>query len=277
MEEMNQEATTEATPSEEGQVTEAAQTEPEGDVSSSPQSEGQTEFPTGKTVPHDDGQDAKINYEDLRKQYDTINKSYAELRREFTRRTQYESELQKRLDSLTDTINKATEEPINPEQFFKDLQAKGPKAFEPLWAKREEALKSEFSKVLEQEQGERINMQYQMGKLTRRMDNDNYPDFRELEPVMAQLAQDESVPLDLSRTPDEVLDTLYKLAKNLNADNAVKKARELGRNEAESQAAKEADASVAAGGKTGSTTNPADIKDINKLRQYFVNQIGEAE
>jgi len=276
MEEMNQEATTDVTP-EEGQVAEAAKTEPEGDVSSSTVVDEQPVKATDKPVAKNEGQDAQISYDALIEKYDAITKNYGELRKEFTRRTQYESELQKKIDALTSTINKATEEPINPEQFFKDLQTQGPKAFEPLWAKRETALRDEFSKVLEQEQTQRVTMEYKMGKILRRMDNANYPDFAELEPVMAELASDESVPLDMSRTPDEVLDTLYKLAKNLNADNAVKKAREVGRQEAESQAAKEANASVAAGGKTGSVTNPADIKDINKLRQYFVNQIGEGE
>lgn len=276
MEEMN-EATTDVTPSDDGQVTEAAQTESQDYVSSSPVDEAQSQTPTDNSVAQETGWDAKTSYEDLRKQYDTITKSYGELRKEFTRRTQYESELQKKIDSLTQVINKATEEPINPEQFFKDLQTQGPKALEPLWAKREEALKQEYVKELEQERNERIGMQYQLAKFTRRQDVENYPDFQQLEPIMAQLAADESVPLDMTRTPDEVLDTLYKLARNLNADKAVKQARDIGRQEADAQSAKEANASVAGGGKAGPVTDPSKIDDIGEMRKFFVNQIGESE
>lgn len=221
--------------------------------------------------------DARTSYEALQKNYDQVSKSYNELRREFTRRTQNESDLQKKIDSLTEVINKATETPIDPKQFFNDLQTQGPKAFQPILQKEIEAVKSEYEKAREADQEAIQTMQFELGKLSRRADSANYPDFQKLEPMMAELVADEKVSLDFSQGSGAVLDTLYKLARSLNADQAIKEAKESGKREADSQAAKEAGAKVAGGGKTGSPTNPDNVNDINELRRMYVAQLGEAE
>ena len=73
-----------------------------------------------------------------------VRKSYEELRKEFTRRTQNESQLKKQyadslmqLQSLQEShkqlaqmIQQATKKPIDPEQFIADLQKQGPAALD---------------------------------------------------------------------------------------------------------------------------------------------------
>jgi len=272
--------TNEAASAIEEQSAESSQTPVENtqaDVSSSSGAETSAKSPTSKTEAPTPEWDAKTSYESLQKNYDQVSKSYNELRREFTRRTQNESDLQKKIDSLTTMINKATETPIDPKQFFNDLQTQGPKAFESIFSKRETALKEEFEQARMQDQEAISTLQFEVGKMARRADTTNYPDFQQLEPIMAELVADEKVSLDFSQGAGVVLDTLYKLARSLNADKAVQDARALGKKEADAQSAKEASAKVAGGGKTGSVTNPDDVKDINELRRLYVSQLGEAD
>lgn len=268
------------TASEIEQPVEASQT-PEGNptdgVSSSSGTEVAVQSPTDKAAKTATEWDAKTSYESLQKNHEQISKSYNELRREFTRRTQSESELQRKLDSLTDMFAKATETPIDPKQFFNDLQTQGPKAFDSLLSKREAAIKAEFEKAREADQEAMQTMQFELGKFTRRADPGNYPDFQKLEPKMAELVADNSVSLDFSQGAGAVLDTLYKLARSLNADQAIKQAKMSGKAEADAQAAKEANATIAGGGKAGSPTDPNSITDINELRKLYVANLGEAE
>lgn len=262
------------------QTAESSQTPAENtqvDVSSNTGTDDSAQPPTSKPGEPAPVWDAKTSYDALQKHNDQINKNYNELRREFTRRTQNESDLQKKLDSLTTMINKATETPIDPKQFFNDLQTQGPKAFDSIFAKREEAMRSEFEKSRLDDQTARSQLSFEVGKLVRRADVKNYPDFQQLEPVMADLVADEKVSLDFSQGESAVLDTLYKLARSLNADKAVTDARALGQKEADALTAKEAGAKVAGGGKTGTVTGPDDVKDINVLRKMYVANLGETD
>lgn len=271
--------TNEVTP-EEGQVAESGKTDagiPTADVSSNSGAEEAIQSPADKIAEPTPEWDAKTSYDALQKNYDQVNQSYAELRKEFTRRTQNEADLQRKIDNLTSIINKATEKPIDPKQFFNDLQTQGPKAFDQIFAKREAALKEEFEKQRMADNEAITQMQFETGKLARRADSVNYPDFQKLEPVMAQLVADERISLNMDEGAGAVLDTLYKLAKNMNADKAIQEARSIGRQEADAQAAKEANARVAGGGKAGPVTNPDQIKDIKELRKLYVAQLGEGE
>jgi len=272
-----QDPTNEVTSPEE-QVTESGQPEAEiqAEVSSNSGAEEAVETPTNNAVETEPEWDAKTSYDALQKNYDQVNHSYAELRKEFTRRTQSESELQRKLDNLTETISKATEVPIDPKQFFHDLQTQGPKAIDSLFAKREAALKADFEQQRMADQEAITQMQFETGKLARRADAANYPDFQQLEPVMAKLVADEKLSLDMSEGAGAVLDTLYKLAKNMNADKAIKKARDIGRQEADVQAAKEANARVAGGGKAGPIADPSKIS-LAELRARMIAEHGLAD
>jgi len=262
----------------EEQVAESGKTEaePQAEVSSNSGVADPVQTPTDKTVEPAPEWDAKKSYEESQKETEQLKESYAELRREFTRRTQNESELQRKLDNLTETINTATEKPIDPKQFFTDLQTHGPKAFDPIFAKREAALKADFDKQHVADQEAITQMQFETGKLMRRADTQNYPDFQTLEQTMAKLVADEKISLNMDEGAGAVLDTLYKLAKNMNADKAIEKARAIGRNEADAQTAKEANARVAGGGKAGPIADPDKIP-LAELRARIIAERGIAD
>jgi len=257
----------------EGQAAESVKPGVETNVDTSANEQSvaqQPKVPTDTVVSTTPAFDAKTSY-------DTLQKSYSELRREFTRRTQHESELQKKLDNLAQTLAKATETPIDPQQFLRDLQTQPDKALEPLLMKHTEGIKSEYAQKME-EMSQRLSLsEFRAERLARIGDSESYPDFKKLEPLMKQLADDENTPLDFNREPGEIIDALYKLARTLSMESAIQEAKSIGKKEAEAQLVKEAATSVATGGKSGGPTNPSEIKDLSKLRQYYVNQIGEAE
>lgn len=222
--------------------------------------------------------DPQTSYGDLKSQYETINKSYAELRREFTRRSQYEAELKKQIEGLSKAFATATQKEISPEEFMKSLQTQGVKAFEPLREQWTKELNDNHNKALEELRNDNTTLKTNFEVMRRQLDSKNYPDFVELMPVMNEIGASENCPVDWGN-PDIglIYDTLYKLARNFKAEESVRKAHGLGLKQGEAQAAKEASTAVATGGKAGSLSNPAEIKDLKKLREYFVSQLGEAE
>lgn len=275
--EEEQQPTNEATSPEE-QVVESGQPEAEtqAEVSSNEGAVEAVENPADSTAEAEPSWDAKTSYDALQKNYDQVNQSYAELRREFTRRTQNEADLQKKLDNLTDTINKATEKPIDPKQFFNDLQTQGPKAFDPILQKHEATIRKEYDARLQEQDGAISNLQFENAKLIMAADGTNYPDFDKLQPAMAKVVEDNKVVLPWEEGAMAVMRAVYNHAKNLNADKAIKEAKEIGRREEEARAAKEANARVAGGGKAGPVADP-DKMSVDELRARFVAEIGEAE
>jgi len=221
--------------------------------------------------------DPQTNYESLKQQYESLGKNYSELRKEFTRRSQAESELKKQIEALTKSVSTATKKEISPEEFISALQTQGIKALDPLKEQWRNEIKEEYDKALAETKESSTRQAYELEVLKRQLDTKNYPDFATLRPIMADIADSENCPINLDQPINVVIDSLYKYARSLNAENSVKQAREMGRKEADLQAAKEAGSAVAAGGKAGSATNPAEIKDLKKLREYFVSQLGEAE
>jgi uncharacterized protein (DUF2267 family) len=232
---------------------------------------------TDNVQPASVGSDPRTSYESLVKELGTINKSYGDLRKEFTRRTQYESELKKQIDTLSKAFAEATKEEISPEDFIKAIQTQGVKAFHPLKDQWTKEIREEYDKSLTEEKNARMSLQTNFEIMRREMDSSNYPDFAQLKDAMNDIANSDNCPVDWSQDTGVVLDTLYKLARSYSMENAIREAKSIGSKEAEAKIAKESATAVAPGGKSGGPTNPTDIKDLSKLRQYFVSQIGEAE
>ena len=236
------------------------------------------EIPAQKTEAVSSVFDAQKNYDVLRSEFEKVSKNYSELRKEFTRRTQNESELQKKMDSLLETISKATETPINPEQFIRDLQTQGPKALEPHFKKWVEPIKIEYDKALEEKDNHIFALQRDFTLARMRTDSSNYPDFTKLETVMKEIAEDDNCPVDFDKPVNEIYHALYKLAKDRSAEQAVKLAHEEGKKDAELQLAKEAKTTVAGGGKTGGTTVPNwDKMSADKMRDVVAQLHGIAD
>jgi hypothetical protein len=221
--------------------------------------------------------DPRTSYDGLKTQFETLNKSYAELRKFSTQQSQGYAALKKQLEDLTHVFKEATKEEISPEDFMKALQTQGVKAFDPLKQQWTGEVKSEYDKVIEQIQTERTNDRVLIEDMRRQIDSATYPDYAKLKPLMNDIANSEQCPIDWSQDISVIYDTLYKLAKAVSAESAMKEAHAQGLKEAEAKIAREAGTAVATGGKAASVSNPADIKDLGKLREYFVAQLGEAE
>jgi hypothetical protein len=225
------------------------------------------------------GFNAQTSYESLQSELAKQTKAYNEIRKEFTRRTQHESELQKKLDQVYDTLAKATETPIDPEQFIRDLRTQGPKAFEPHFSKWVEPMKAEHNKQIEERDARALKLETNFELLRRRTDAESYPDFKQLEPIMAEIAESDNCPVNWNLGVSECYDLLYKLAKDRSAEKAVKIAHQAGKQEAEKELVKEAKTAVTGGGKTAGTTVPNldNEKDISKLRELVIQLHGVAD
>lgn len=245
--------------------------------SSAASPEGAVQSPTDNTANTEPAFDPRQSYDGLKSQFENLNKSYSEIRRAYTQSTQGYSDLKKQMDQMVKALSEATKEEISPEDFMKSLQSQGVKAFDPLRQQWTTEVKSEYEKALEERDTQITQIQTQFEVMRRELDQTNYPDFAKLKPVMNELANSENCPVDFNQPVGVIYDALYKLAKTLSAENAVKEAHSRGVKDAQANLAKEAGTAVATGGKAGSINNPADIKDLKKMREYFVSQIGEAD
>lgn len=213
--------------------------------------------------------DPKTSYDSLVKQLESVNKNYGNLRSEYTRRTQYESQLKAQLDNLHKAFTEATKQEISPEEFMKSLQTQGVKAFDPLRAEWTKELKTEHEKALEARDQEITSLKTNFEIMRREIDATNYPDFAKLKPVMNEIASSENCPVDWNQDVGVIYDTLYKLARDLKAEESVKQAHQLGKQQADAQAAKEAGSAVAAGGKTNTTGLDTRQMSAEQIKKHF--------
>lgn len=213
--------------------------------------------------------DPRTSYDSLVKQLEAVNKNYGNLRSEYTRRTQYEAQLKAQIDSIQKAFAEATKQEVSPEEFMKSLQTQGIKAFDPLRQEWQKEWQTEHEKELEARDQKITSLETNFEIMRRELDAANYPDFAKLKPVMNEIASAENCPVDWNQPVGVIYDTLYKLARDLKAEESVKQAHEIGRKSADAQAAKEAASAVAAGGKTN--TSGLDTRNMSaaQLKQHF--------
>lgn len=213
--------------------------------------------------------DPRTSYDALVKQLESVNKNYGNLRSEYTRRTQYEAQLKQQIDSLHKAFAQATKQEVSPEEFMKSLQTQGVKAFDPLREEWQKEWKSEHDKALETRDQEITGLKTNFEIMRRELNIAEYPDFAKLKPVMNDIASSENCPVDWNQDIGVIYDTLYKLARDLKAEESVKQAHEIGRKSADAQAAKEAASAVAAGGKTNTAGLDTRKMSAAQLKQHF--------
>ncbi len=228
--------------------------------------------PTNNTTPQETVIDYQKRYNDLRSEFDKRNARESEVAKKLT---SFEAE-QKRVAEM---MAKLTAEPYNPDIFMENLRNKGPKFLEDHFNQWKTGLEKKYDTEVQNVRSENLNLSTRLEVLVRRGDDINYPDFIKLEEKMKEIAADENCPIDLSKPIPEVLDALYKLAREQHSVEAIKEAEKLGAKSKEEELAKEARTAVATGGKHTGTipTDPSKITDINELRKFFVDRIGEAE
>jgi DNA repair ATPase RecN len=221
------------------------------------------------TSPAQPAFDPRTSYDALVKQLEAVNKNYGNLRSEYTRRTQHESAMKQQIDSLHKAFEEATRQEISPEEFIKSLQTQGIKAFDPLKTQWTKELQEGHNKAL-QERDQNINaLNVKVAVMVRKSDTENYPDFAKLMPVMNEIASSDNCPVDWNQDVDVIYDTLYKLARDVKAEESVKQAHALGRKEADAQSAKEASTAVAAGGKTNTAGLDPRNMSAGDLKKHF--------
>jgi len=215
-----------------------------------------------------------------------VQKSYGELRKEFTKVTQDYSrdrktwnqtltELQALKQSqaqMAELLSKATEQPIDPAQFMQDLQTHGPKAMDKYLQARVQEQTKQIREAYTEQANTALLLEAKLEKLHRKLDTTNYPDFAQLEATMNEIAESEDCPIDWNQPISAIYDALYKLARSRSSEDAVKAAEKFGAAQAEKQLGKEAATSVPGGGKGGSVTVDPRSMTAPQLRQYFISQ-----
>jgi len=237
---------------------------------------GQTTTTTDKTG-STTGQSG-IDVQEVTRKYESLEKSYKELQRFSTQTSQERAEIKKELGLLKEYIEKATEKPFDIEQFKREWDAHGPKALDNYFKPQMTKMQEEYQKQLSEERMARTQLTAQVELYARRGDETNYPDFENLEAKMTEIANDPNCPVDLRKPIGQVLDALYKLAREQNSSAAVQAAEELGRKKGERNLAKESKTTVAGGGKTQGGI-PADLQkmDFKKLEQVVTDMVGIAD
>lgn len=232
---------------------------------------GEQTPPTNNATPKETVIDYQKRYNDLRSEFDKRNAKESEAVKKLTA---FETE-QKRMAEM---LAKLTAEPYNPDVFMENLRNKGPKFLEDHFNQWKTGLESKYDTEVQKVRNENINLQTRLEVLARRGDDTNYPDFIKLEDKMKEIAADENCPIDLNKPIPEVLDALYKFAREQHSVEAIKQAEKLGADSKEKELAKEAATAVATGGKHSGTIH-ADSRNmsVEEMRKIFVDKFGEAE
>jgi chromosome segregation ATPase len=214
-----------------------------------------------------------------------VRKSYEELRRDYTRKTQalstYEkqqADMASKLQEMQSRLEEATKKPVDLEKFFQDLKAQGPNAILPYIKPELDKATKSFEDKYGQLGNENSALRLEVSLLNRRMDSKNYPNFTDLEPKMRELVESGKAPVDFNRPTDEVIDALYNLVRSQNSVEAIKVAEKAAYSKAQAELAKESKTAVAGGGK-GTSTTPADLwkMPIDKLEALVEKMHGTAD
>lgn len=220
--------------------------------------------------------DVQKSYDELRKQFTKVTQDYSRDRKTWNTTLSELQSMKKSNAELAALISKATERPVTPEQLMTDLQSQGLKALDPYFDKKLQAVTGTLQNAYVEQANKALLLEAQLEKLHRRLDTENYPDFQQLEGVMQEIADAEDCPIDWNQPTPVIYDALYKLAVSRNSETAVKAAEEFGRKQAERTAGKEAAAAVPAGGKAGTPIDTSKMS-LAQLREVMVSQLGEAE
>lgn len=241
-------------------------TTPEGDTTASATGVSTTAAPP--TAPVKD----QPNYEE----------KFRELQRAYTLETQRRAALEKqwggvssKLEEQAKILAELRKQPYDREKFLTEFQDKGPEVLRPIWSEDIEAVKSDYSKRLEDQSNEVRTLRTEVALEKRRHDTEGYPDFKTLEPMISQMIDDPNCPVDFTKPIGEVIDILYSLARKDSSADAVRLAEKAGARSAETRLVKESKTAVTGGGKAASITQPdIDKMSTEELRKYFVSVNG---
>lgn len=217
--------------------------------------------------------DYRKSYEELRPQFTKTTQELSRLKRDYGMTTKELQSLKQAQQQFAEQLAKATEKPINPEEFLRDLQTQGPKALDSYLKKQLDTIRSEHAKSYEEVVTKNAVLEANVEVLKRERDSKNYPNFADLKDAMQELADSGKVPDEIyQKSTGEVYDYLYNQVKAQHSEEALKKAEEFGKKKAEAAIAKESATTVAGGGNGDvNIANPSKMSAA-ELRKHFIAQ-----
>lgn len=217
--------------------------------------------------------DYRKNYEELRPQFTKATQELAALKRQHGTTASELKTLRQVQEQFAKQLAAATEKPIDPAEFIRDLQTQGPKAIDGYLEKKLNDIRNEYKSTYDKVAQQNAVLEANLEVMKRERDDKNYPNFVELKGFMQELADSGKVPDEVfSRPTGEVYDYLYNLAKSQHSEEALKQAEQFGQKKAEAAIAKESATTVASGGNGDVTiANPSKMSAA-ELRKYFINQ-----
>jgi hypothetical protein len=216
--------------------------------------------------------DVQKSYGELRKEFTRVTQDYAKDRKTWNQTLTELQELKKAHAQTAELLSKATETPIDPARFYEDFKTQGPKVFDGYVQKQVAAQTKQLQDAYVEQANNALLLEAKLEKLHRRLDTKTYPDFSELETVMQEIADSEDCPIDWNQPIGVVYDALYKLARSRSSENAVKAAEEFGAKQAEEAARKEAATAVPGSGKGGAPVTDPKNMTAAQLREHFIRQ-----
>lgn len=207
--------------------------------------------------------------EDWQAKFAQLERSYKEATRKLSsqgaEKNQYRAQLDgmnKQLQEVHKALQSMTKKPFEFGQFLEDLQARGPQA---LFDTIQEPLTAELQSIREQNislSTELQGIQVERAVESARSNAKKYPEFDKYEAEMTEAYLSGALPMDTSKmNPAEIVDKLYSLVRLQHSEDHFKAAEQLGKIKAEKALAREAQSSVAGGGKP---ITPA-IKDPTQM------------
>lgn len=257
-----QQGTTASDPSQTAPVVDAASAAPQAATDATTPATDQAK-PAQQVKTEQGGQ------EDWQAKFAQLERSYKEATRKLSsqgaEKNQYRAQLDsmnKQLQDVHKALQTMSKKPFEFGQFLEDLQARGPQA---LFDSIQEPLTAEFEQIRAQNQ--ELATELQGIKVERaveaaRANTKKYPEFDKYEAEMTEAYLSGALPMDTSKmSPTEIVDKLYSLVRLAHSEDHFKAAEQLGKIKAEKELAREAQASVAGGGKP---ITPA-VKDPNAM------------
>jgi septal ring factor EnvC (AmiA/AmiB activator) len=209
--------------------------------------------------------------------FNGLKKNYDELRSWTTRTAAENSKVKKELESLhqsigslTEALNRSNTKKVDPQTFLEDFNKRGPEVLDELFSTREKAIREAYDRKLA-EQADQIRAVAINSEIATRKHDPKYPDWEKLEPTMNKIASDPNCPIDFSKPEVEIMDELYKLAKEDKMPGAMEQMKQDLKAQIRKELEEEArTASDGTGGKKGVITNKKiEEMSLDDLEKYI--------
>lgn len=207
---------------------------------------------------------------------------YKEVQRAYTQESQRRAGLEKKVQEIEQRFSEQakqvaalSKQPYDPEKFLTEFRDKGPAALDTYYEEKITSLKEEYGKQSTEYKTAVKNLEGKILVMERRSDAENYPDFRKLEPRIAEMIDDPKTAVDFTKPAAEVLDALYKLAREGSSVEAIKEAEHNATAKAEASLVKESKTTMTGGSRTvGMAIPDLDKLDMDKVREHFAKLNG---